>query len=146
MRGPRVPISSFGTSDRRESRQRQESEKLLVKAGRALHAAELLLRDGEPDFAAGRAYYAMFYAAEAALADMEQQFRKHSGVHAAFGEHLAKPGLLDPKYHRWLLDAFDKRILGDYGYEMDVDGAAAGEIIKQAHEFVAAVETFLRSR
>ena len=122
-----------------------ESKKLLVKAGRALRAAGLLLRDGAPDFAAGRAYYAMFYAAEAALAEKDLQFRKHSGVHAAFGEHLAKPGLLDPKLHRWLLDAFDKRILGDYSYEMDVDEAAAREIIEQAREFVAAVETFLAS-
>ena len=120
-----------------------ESKKLLVKARRALRAAGLLLRDGAPDFAAGRAYYAMFYAAEAALAERGLQFRKHSGVHAAFGEHLAKPGLLDPKLHRWLLDAFDKRILGDYSYEMDVDDTAAREIIDQAREFVSTVETFL---
>ena len=33
-----------------------ESEKLLVKAGRALHAAELLLSDGAADFAAGRGF------------------------------------------------------------------------------------------
>jgi uncharacterized protein (UPF0332 family) len=122
-----------------------ESKKLLVKADRALRAAELLLRDGAPDFAAGRAYYAMFYAAEAALSEGNLQFRKHSGVHAAFGEHLAKPGLLDPKFHRWLLNAFDKRILGDYSYEMDVDDEAAQEMIEQAREFVAAVETFLGS-
>jgi uncharacterized protein (UPF0332 family) len=122
-----------------------ESKKLLVKADRALRAAELLLRDGAPDFAAGRAYYAMFYAAEAALSQGNLQFRKHSGVHAAFGEHLAKPGLLDPKFHRWLLNAFDKRILGDYSYEMDVDDEAAQEMIEQAREFVAAVEAFLGS-
>jgi uncharacterized protein (UPF0332 family) len=122
-----------------------ESKKLLVKADRALRAAELLLRDGAPDFAAGRAYYAMFYAAEAALSEGNLQFRKHSGVHAAFGEHLAKPGLLDPKFHRWLLNAFDKRILGDYSYEMDVDDEAAQEMIEQAREFVAAVEAFLGS-
>ncbi|HTW91616.1 MAG TPA: HEPN domain-containing protein [bacterium] len=122
-----------------------ESKKLLVKAGRALRAAGLLLRDDAPDFAAGRAYYAMFYAAEAVLAERDLQFRKHSGVHAAFGEHLAKPGLLNPKLHRWLLDAFDKRILGDYSYEMDVDDTAAREMLDQAREFVSAVETFLGS-
>ena len=65
---------------------KSESKKLLVKAGRALRAAGLLLRDGAPDFAAGRAYYAMFYAAEAALAEKDLEFRKHSGVHAAFGD------------------------------------------------------------
>jgi uncharacterized protein (UPF0332 family) len=122
-----------------------ESKKLLVKAERALRAAELLLHDGAPDFAAGRAYYAMFYAAESALAERELQFRKHSGVHAAFGEYLAKPGLLDPKLHRWLLNAFDKRILGDYSYEMDVDETAARDMIDQAREFVSAVDKSLRS-
>lgn len=37
---------------------------LLEKADRSLDAAERLLADGS-DFAAGRPYYAMFYAAEA---------------------------------------------------------------------------------
>ena len=120
-----------------------ESKKLLVKADRALRAAELLLRDGAPDFAAGRAYYAMFYAAEAALTEKNLQFRKHSGVHAAFGEHLAKPGLLDPKFHRWLLNAFDKRILGDYSYEMDVTREDAEEMLSPAREFVAAARNHL---
>ncbi len=45
----------------------EQSRKLLDKADRAVHAAETLLREGDSDFAVGRAYYAMFYAAEALL-------------------------------------------------------------------------------
>jgi uncharacterized protein (UPF0332 family) len=40
---------------------------LLDKADRAIHAAEVLSKDGESDFAVGRAYYAMLYTAEALL-------------------------------------------------------------------------------
>lgn len=40
---------------------KMETRKLLDKASRAIRAAENLLRDGDVDFAAGRAYYAMFY-------------------------------------------------------------------------------------
>lgn len=85
------------------------SEKLLEKAVRAIRAAEILLREGDLDSAAGRSYYAMFYVAEALLFEKGLQFRKHSGVHSAFGEHFAKSGLLDSKFHRWLLNASNLR-------------------------------------
>lgn len=40
---------------------KEESEKLLDKAARAIKAAETLLKAWSVDFAAGRAYYAMFF-------------------------------------------------------------------------------------
>jgi len=66
--------------------------------------------------------------------------------HAAFGQHFAKPGILDAKYHRWLLDAFDKRILGDYSYEMEVTKEDAEQMLVQSREFVAAARSFLEAQ
>ncbi len=43
------------------------SKALLDKADRAIHAAQILRSEGDSDFAVGRAYYAMLYAAEALL-------------------------------------------------------------------------------
>jgi uncharacterized protein (UPF0332 family) len=40
---------------------KEESGKLLDKAARAIKAAEILLKAGSVDFAAGRAYYAFFF-------------------------------------------------------------------------------------
>jgi uncharacterized protein (UPF0332 family) len=71
--------------------------------------------------------------------------RKHSGIHAAFGERFAKTGLLDPKFHRWLLDAFDKRIQGDYGFEADMTTDDVTPMIAQAQEFLAEAERFLET-
>ena len=62
-----------------------ETARLLDKAEHAIRAAEILLDADEGDFAAGRAYYAMFYVAEALLVERGRRFRKHSAVHAAFG-------------------------------------------------------------
>lgn len=118
---------------------------MLDKARRAVRAAELLLDAGETDFAMGRAYYAMFYAAEAALLETGLKFRKHSGVHAAFGEQLARTGKVDPKYHRLLLDAFDKRIVGDYDVEYAFSPEDCRQTIEQAREFISAVAAFLRT-
>jgi uncharacterized protein (UPF0332 family) len=88
----------------------------------------------------------MFYIAEALLSERGLTFRKHAGVHAAFGEHFAKGGLLDPKFHRWLLDAFDKRVQGDYGVEEVVTGGDAKVLIAQSREFLAASRDFLSNK
>jgi len=113
-----------------------EVRKLLEKASRAIKAAESLANQGDLDFAAGRAYYAMFYAAEALLVRQNLRFRKHGGVHAAFGEHFAKSGRLDRKYHRWILDAFDKRLQGDYGFEAVLTVEDVVQMIDHAREFL----------
>jgi uncharacterized protein (UPF0332 family) len=109
----------------------------LKKSQRAIEAAQSLHRDELEEFAAGRAYYAMFYAVEALLNEKNLRFSKHGGVHGAFGEHFVKTGLLDPKYHRWLLDAFDRRIVGDYAFQVTFTGQEVEEMIEQAKELQA---------
>lgn len=122
-----------------------ESGRLLDKAARAIRAAETLLRENDADFAAGRAYYAMFYAAEALLFERGLQFRKHGAVHGAFGEHLVRSGVLDVRYHRWLLDAFDVRIQGDYGVDAVVSVDEARTMITQARELLREAHRILGS-
>lgn len=120
-----------------------EAGKLLTKAGRAIRAAQVLAREGEYGFSLGRAYYAMFYAAEALLSDRGLRYRKHAGVSSAFGEHLVKTGEVDPKYHRWLLDGFDQRVQGDYGFDFEPGEQDAEELISKAIEFLREAERLL---
>ena len=120
-----------------------EPKVLLAKAKRSILAARKLL-DDYPEFATARAYYAMFYAAEAVLLKLGFRFHKHSAVHAAFGEHFAKTGRIDPKYHRWLLDAFDERLLCDYQAAPDVNSSEAAELLQRAEEFIEAIEKALK--
>lgn len=121
------------------------TRQLLNKAERAVQAAIVLLEAGDLfDFASGRAYYAMFYTAEALLEEIDLRYSKHGGVHGAFGEHYVKTGLFDQKYHRWLLNAFDQRIEGDYGVEIiAVDMDDVRKMIIQAEEFLAAARVYL---
>jgi uncharacterized protein (UPF0332 family) len=71
---------------------RAEIEALVQRAERSLRSARNLLDDGDHDFAISRAYHAMFYAATAALLAENIKRSKHSGVIAAFAQHLVKPG------------------------------------------------------
>ena len=120
-----------------------DTRQLLHKASRAISSAERLAVAGDLDFAASRAYYAFFYVAEALLLERDKAFSKHSGVHAALGEHFVKAGRLDSKYHRWLLDAFDKRLHADYGLEVTLTAEEVDVMISHAREFLGEAERLL---
>jgi uncharacterized protein (UPF0332 family) len=122
---------------------KETTAKLLEKAARSLQAAEHLTKAGNSEFAVSRAYYTMFYVAQALLNEKELRFRKHAGVHSAFAERFVKSGLLDKKYHRWLLSAFSKRITGDYGIEAELTPEDASLLIGQAQEFLTTTKMFL---
>ncbi|WP_040334870.1 HEPN domain-containing protein [Candidatus Magnetobacterium casense] len=119
------------------------TQKLLDKASRAISAAQFLLSRGDVDFAAGRAYYAMFYTTEALLNEKTLNFRKHGSIHSAFGEHFVKTDLFDKRFHRWLLDAYDKRVLGDYGIESTLSNDDVKTMIEQAKEFLLEVRCYM---
>ena len=117
--------------------------KLLEKARRAIRAAQALLQLGDVDFAAGRAYYAMFYIAEALLSEKGLHSRKHAGVHALFGQEFIKNGLMDAKFHQFLLDAFDRRLQADYGFDAILGTEEVAEMIEKAREFLKEAENRL---
>lgn len=122
---------------------KQKTGQLLAKSQAAIEAAELLLHGGKGEFATGRAYYAMFYIAEALLFERGLEFSKHSGVHAAFGEHFAKTNQVDPKFHRYLLEAFESRLDADYGVDIILSKEATMELIARAREFLTTAQQYL---
>jgi len=122
---------------------KETTSQLFVRAVDAIEAADILLTNGKTDFAAGRAYYAMFYVAEALLNEKGFQFGKHGNVIAAYGQHFAKTKELDPKFHRWLLTSFDQRQIGDYAFDPNVEIKVVVEMIHQAQEFLEAAKSYL---
>jgi uncharacterized protein (UPF0332 family) len=120
-----------------------EIEALMRRAKDSLAAARSILREGFPDFAAARAYYAMFYVASALLAHCGQSFTSHSAVISAFGREFAKPGRMDPKFHRWLIAAQNLRNIGDYGIEAHVSGEQAELACGWSEEFIRAADELL---
>ena len=120
-----------------------EVQEYLKKADRALKVAENLLASGFDAEAAARAYYAMFYAAQALLKENGIQRVKHSAVQAAFGQHLVKTGKIDAKFHRMLIDARETRELADYTVGEEVSAETAIFRVKNAEEFIQIVKTLL---
>jgi uncharacterized protein (UPF0332 family) len=119
-----------------------EISELLERARLSQKAAGNLLRDGFPGFAASRAYYSMFYVAQALLLSKDMSFSSHSAVIAAYGKEFAKTKLLNPEFHRLLLEAQDKRNIGDYGMIGGIDDTEAQEILGWSKKFLKAAEKY----
>ena len=78
----------------------REQAALIKKAEESLRAASLLAKDTLYNFAASRAYYAMFYIAQAFLLEETLAYSKHSAVIALFGQRFAKTGRVPEAFHR----------------------------------------------
>ena len=119
---------------------------LLEKSLANLSAARLLLENGFPDIAASRAYYAMFYAAEALLLADGQRYSSHRGVISALGRDYAAPGRMDRDLHARLVEAFRLRQAADYATGGEISRDDASDVLTLAERFRAWVEQHLRER
>ena len=120
-------------------------QELIEKAKRSLEAAQVLKEQNFYDFAAP-AYYSMFCLAEALRLIKGLSYSSHKEVISAFGRIFAKTSLLPPHLHRYLIDAYDIRQVGDYKGGLSVDRKRAEETIQWAKEFLEITSKFLGNR
>ena len=123
---------------------KEHSRKLFRKALDAIEVAEGILDMDKPEMAAGRAYYSMFYVAEALLYEKGLEFNTHGQVIAAYGKEFAKTKELDQKFHRWLRAGFDARISGDYDVDTNITSQFVSDMINQAREFLETAQEYLK--
>lgn len=114
----------------------EDQLELLLKARQSLAAAQVMLDNGFPDYAASRAYYTMFYIAEAFLEGEEMSFSSHAAVISAFGREFARTGRVPVEFHQFLIRAQNLRNAGDYGSLNAVTVEQATEQITHAEQFL----------
>ena len=120
-----------------------EINQIIDKAERSLKIARDIFLKKEYDFAVSRAYYTIFYMAEAVLLTKKLSYSKHSGVISAFGRYFVKTGVFDKKLQTILKNAFKRRNIGDYEFEISVSKEEAEEVITDAEKFFQNVKDYL---
>ena len=83
----------------------KEIRLLLDKANDSHAAAKVLIDKGFVGFSAAQSYYTIFYLVEALLLSKGLRFSSHSALIASYGKEFAKTGVLDPKFHRYIVVA-----------------------------------------
>jgi len=115
----------------------------LRRAHEELAAARHLAAGDFSAQAISRAYYAAFYAAEAALWRLGETRSKHSGVIAAFGQLLIRTGEIDAEAGKLLRSLFDRRSGADDDWVDPPSPSDAEQAIVDAERVVRAAETWL---
>jgi len=92
----------------------------LQMAEESHQVAKVLRYGGHIRFAAAQSYYTIFYLAQALLLSKGLTYSSHSAVVAEFGKEFAKTKILDPKFHRYIIDAQVVREVGHYGRMWEV--------------------------
>jgi uncharacterized protein (UPF0332 family) len=85
-----------------------------ARANESLGAAQRDLEAGSEELAISCAYYALFYAASAALLEEGRAFKNHAAVRAAFNRDIIKPGRLSKDHADLYNQLFRDRLKGDY--------------------------------
>jgi len=122
----------------------KEIVSLIERAKKYLKSSKTLLNEGDYESSVSRAYYAMFYSAEATLLTKNLSFSSHGGVISSFGEHFVKTDIFPRDMGRELNRAFEKRQLGDYEYTFVISKDEAEEILRQSDHFVGEIIRYLK--
>ncbi|MGH2498906.1 MAG: HEPN domain-containing protein [Candidatus Limnocylindria bacterium] len=124
---------------------RPEVRELLERARTELAAGRSLAEGRFAAQAVMHAYYAAFFAAEAALLALGETRSKHSGVISAFGQLVVKTGSVDAETGSKLRKLFELRNTATYD-AAKVEADLALSAIADAERFAAAVEAWLHRR
>ena len=116
---------------------RYERASAMLKDARLLHDA------GQWASANNRAYYAIFHGMRAALALMQLDFKKHSGVISAFSREYIHAGVFDRHFATVISHASIIRNRSDYDDFYICSGEETFALIEDAVEFLAAIRAYL---
>lgn len=86
----------------------------------------------------------MFFMAEAVLLTKSITASSHKGVISLFGEHFVKTEIFERNIGKALNDAYDKRLVGDYGVGFTVTEQQARDLLKTAQDFVRKLKSYLK--
>ncbi|MGH2986767.1 MAG: HEPN domain-containing protein [Solirubrobacterales bacterium] len=114
------------------------SEEFASEARRRLVAARHSIDAGDFGVAVGVAYYAMLYAARAALSERDLNAKTHGGTWSLFADHLVRTAVVDSGIAAKARDAERLRYEVDYDAS-DADREVAEALLTDAERFVDAV-------
>lgn len=121
----------------------KEISDFIKKAENFLGTGQHALNSGDYDSCVSRCYYAMFFMAEAVLLTKDLRASSHKGVISLFGEHFVKAGIFERELGKALNDAYDQRLIGDYGVGFRVTREEAKDLLETAQNFVQSMRSHL---
>ncbi len=121
------------------------AESLIAKAKENIRLVPLVIEANGYRSAVSMSYYAVLYAADAALATKGFVSKSHEGTNSLFGYHFIKKGLVDAGFKGLVRRAKEERIKADYKHDVEFDREDADYWFGRAKEFVEAIDAQIPS-
>ncbi len=118
----------------------------LEMANEALQEANLLNQHGHYRASVSRAYYASFYAVQAALESIDVTAKTHQGALTMFSKHFIKTGILPKNFGKFLQDNLEQRLIGDYEIGFKAEFIDAQTAIEYAEKIKQGIENLLNNK
>lgn len=118
---------------------------LFKKAQKYLRSAAVLLELEDFDSTASRSYFAMFFAAQAALLQEMNEMPLKQSIRAAFVERFVEDGPLPTRAAEVLHRGSELQELGDFAHDFAVSSDDAEFILAEAEAFVNSLEKLVAS-
>jgi uncharacterized protein (UPF0332 family) len=118
---------------------------IMEKAAKSLLGAANLAEDGLYEFAVSRAYYATFYAIEAALTTKGLMAASHKSIITLFNREFVHAGLVPSSLNKSLNLLFKERQNADYSYLASYSFEECQNHIQEATQIVDAMKHYLQS-
>lgn len=119
---------------------------LLRKSQKYLRSAAVLLEMEDYDSTVSRAYFAMFYAAQALVKRRGIRLAAGQSLRDAFVAHFVETGTLPPRAAQALEEGFRMMELGDFAHTFGVSGPQAEAMLAEAEAFVNSVSVLAEVR
>jgi len=146
LRSPRMPevLVTGRLGEAAPPDNRPEMSAYMASAWQALHTAESEFLQGTDYLVvANRAYYAVFYAANAILASRGLQRSKHAVVLSSFRDLYIKSGEIEAPYLRDYEEAMKRRHVSDYDLNPGINADFVRVGLEAAQRFLSRIERYL---
>ncbi len=117
---------------------------LFNKSQKFLRSASVLLELEDYDSVASRAYFAMFYAAQALLMHRRINVATQQGIRSAFVSAFVESGELPERAAEVLNYGQRLQEVADYAHQFSTSAQDAEELLQEAEAFVNTLEVLSR--
>ena len=108
----------------------------IERANKAINDVEFLIENEKYYLATNRIYYGIYYSLSALALKHSFQTSKHTQLIGWFNKNFVKNGILEKRFGKYIQNAFEQRMEGDYGTFVNFEKEEIDNSLKEMKEVI----------
>ncbi len=116
----------------------------IERANKAINDVEFLIENQKYHLATNRIYYGIYYILSALALKHFFQTSKHTQLIGWFNKNFVKNGILEKRFGKYIQNAFEQRMEGDYGTFVNFEKEEIDNSLKEMKEVINRIIELLK--